>query len=64
MTDQEILNELGTESLLNRVRRSVFAAANRIEQAQSQRKPLNVFEVRRMEFEAARAVIDLIRSES
>lgn len=61
MTDQQVLDELRSYSLLNRVRRLMTSSAAGIEQALAQRRPVSPVEVRRMEFDAARKLIALVR---
>jgi|HubBroStandDraft_3_1064219.scaffolds.fasta_scaffold173058_4 hypothetical protein len=57
MTDQEVLDELGTDSQLNAVRRCFRHWCGALEQAEQQREPLNPFDLRRLEFKAAKELI-------
>lgn len=61
MTDAEILNELGTDSLLNRVRRLISSGAGKIESAR--RNLVSPIALRRMEFEQAQQIIDTVQEE-
>jgi hypothetical protein len=56
MTDDEVMAELGTRSALDKARIEFSSWSARIEQAGQQRKPLSPIEMRRMEFEAVRAI--------
>lgn len=59
MTDEEVMSELRSESLLNVVRRALSAAHGRIEQSFMQRVTPTPIQARRIEFEEARKIIDL-----
>lgn len=61
MTDQEVLAAVAGNTLLARVRREVFGAAESINQAMQQRNPPAPVQVRRLELGAARDVIGLVR---
>ena len=63
MTDQEVLAEVASNSLLARVRREIFGAAESINQALQQRNPPTPVAVRRLEMGAARDVISLARAD-
>jgi hypothetical protein len=56
MSDDEVLRELGSKSLLNRARLAFYHASARIEQSELQRRPVGPIERRRMEFEAVREI--------
>lgn len=56
MTDAEVIAEIRTTSPLNRARRAFSDWSAKIEQAGQQRKPLTPIEMRRMEFEAVKAI--------
>lgn len=56
LADAEVIAELKTTSLLNRARRQFSSWSAKIEQAQQQRRPLTPIEMRRMEFDAVRAI--------
>jgi hypothetical protein len=56
MTDEELIAELRSTSVLNRARRQFSNWSAKIEQAQAQRRPISPIEMRRMEFEAVRAI--------
>jgi hypothetical protein len=56
MTDTEVMEELRSDSPLNRARRAFSSACGRIEQSGQQRRPAGPVEIRRMEFEAVRAI--------
>lgn len=56
-TDREVMDELGSKTPLDRARQQFSSWTARIEQAGQQRKPLQPIELRRMEFEAAEAII-------
>ena len=60
MTNEEILSELNSDSTLNRVRKLFSSWCAKIEQASMQRTPLTPIEMRRMEFAAAQAIIEVI----
>ena len=57
MTDAQVLAELQTTSPLNCARRQFSSWSAKIEQAGQQRKPLSSIEMRRMEFEAVKAIL-------
>lgn len=61
MTDAEILAELGTDSLLNRVRRSVSGFVGKAEQSMQQRRAVPPIQLRRNEFEFAEKIIAMVR---
>lgn len=52
LTDKEIVAEMQRDTYLNRARQKFSSACGRIDQAQRQRKPASIIEIRRMEFEA------------
>lgn len=56
MTDEELMREIGTDSPLNRARKTFRFAAAGIEQAQAQRRLISPVQVRRMEFEAVERI--------
>jgi hypothetical protein len=56
MTEGEVISELQVSTPLNRARRAFSSWCAKIEQAGLQRKPLTPIEVRRMEFDAVRAI--------
>ena len=51
-TDQEVINEITSPSLLNKARQKFSFWSGRIDQAQRQRVPLSPVELRRMELQA------------
>ena len=53
MTTEEVLHHLGSDSLLNQVRRKISSHTGKVEQAMQQVKSLSPVALRRMEFEAA-----------
>lgn len=61
LTDDQLLSELRSDSLLNRVRRLLASSAARIEQTYMQRHVPNPVTLRRMEFEMAEEMIKLVR---
>lgn len=61
MTNEEILQELKSDSLLNRVRKVFYHHSAKIEQAGEQQYPVSIWKIREMEFEAAQALIDEVR---
>lgn len=56
MTDAEIMAALATDEPINRARRIFSSWRGRIEQAGMQREPLPPVTLRRMEFEAVKAI--------
>jgi hypothetical protein len=56
MTDDEVMNELRSTSLLNLARKVFYSECARIEQADDQSRPPGPIERRRMEFEAVRKI--------
>lgn len=62
MTDDELIRELRSTSLLNRVRQLLSQSAARIDHSYRQRRHPSPIELRRMEFEDAQKIIDLVRS--
>lgn len=63
MTDKELVDEMMSDSLLSRVRRIQYSGYARIEQGQAQRNPMTTLEARRIEFDVAQRVIDLVRAD-
>jgi hypothetical protein len=63
MTDEEVMLELRSDSSLNKARREFSSARSCIEQAGQQRKGLNPVDMRRMEFEAVRKIIDAYKAQ-
>lgn len=63
MTDLEMLKEIRSESLLNRVRRELYAFVARAEQTMMQGRRLTPIEVRRQEFWAAERIVAMVREE-
>lgn len=60
MTDTEVMAELRSDSLLNQVRHIFYTESARIEQECMQRRKPTPIELRRMEFEAARKIIERV----
>jgi hypothetical protein len=56
MTDAEVIKEMQGTSPLNRARRAFSSWSAKIEQAGQQREPLTAINIRRMEFDAVRAI--------
>lgn len=56
MTDEELFKELGSTSPLNKARKRFNSWSAKIEQAQLQREPLSPIRLRKMEFEAVKAI--------
>jgi hypothetical protein len=56
MTDAEVMEALRADTPLNRARQKFSSAYAKIEQAALQRKPPGPVEIRRMEFEAVKAI--------
>lgn len=63
MTDEEVMQELRSDSPLNRARKEFSSGAGRINQAFQQREIPSVIELRRMEFEATSRVIEAFLGE-
>mgnify|MGYP001582526898 CR=1 FL=1 len=63
MTDNDVITELRSISKLNLARRRFSHWRAHIEQAGQQRKPLTAIEMRRMEFDAVRAIAKELRVE-
>ena len=63
MSDEEILAEMQSDSLLNKMRQMFSGERARIEQAAQQRVPLTPIQFRRMEFEAAEKLMLLAKQE-
>lgn len=57
MTDKDVIEELKSQSPLNKARQEFSSACARIEQAGLQRKPPSPIEIRRMEFEAVTRIL-------
>jgi hypothetical protein len=57
MTDDEVIQELKSDSRWNAARRQFSFASARIEQASQQREPLSPIAMRRMEFEAVLEIV-------
>jgi hypothetical protein len=62
MTRAEILAEMNSGSLRNEVRKVIYSATAKIEQALGQSTPPSVWKIREIEFEAADRVIELVKS--
>lgn len=60
MTNDEVMSELRSDSPFNRARQKFSSAAARIEQAGQQRKPPSPVDIRRMEFEAVREIVEAL----
>lgn len=56
MTDKELFEELRSTSPLNRARKHFSSWCAKIEQAGQQHTPLTAIEMRKMEFEAIKAI--------
>lgn len=63
MTPQEVIAEMNSDSLLNRVRRIVSDHYAQVEAESRSRRPPSGIEYRRKEFDTARALIALIKAE-
>jgi len=63
LSDREIIGELSSNSLLNRVRKMISSSAGEIDQACAQRRMPSPVEIHRMEFTAAEKIIALIKAE-
>lgn len=64
MTDQEVIQELQSKSVLNQARQIFSSERARIERAGEQRDPLSPIEMRRMEFEAIEKIAGLYAANS
>lgn len=62
MTKDEILLEMKSESLLNKLRVVFTGACEKMQQAGQQRKKPDIYEYRNLEFEAARKLLALTES--
>lgn len=60
MSNQEILAELKSDSLLNQARRILSTAMAEIDTGSQQRKPLTVFEIQNIEFAATIKIAALL----
>ena len=60
MTTEEVMSELRSDSPLNRARQKFSSAAARIEQEGAQRRPASPIEVRAMEFQAVREIVEAL----
>ena len=60
MTDAEVLTELRSDSPLNQARKALSGVAGSLEQAGQQRRPANPIEIRRMEFEGVRRIVEAL----
>jgi len=56
MTDKEVVAAMQADTPLAKARKEFSAACGRIEQAGQQRRPAGIIEIRRMEFDAVRAI--------
>lgn len=61
MTDAEVLRELGSDTLLNAVRRIISGYAGKAEQDLSSRRLKAPMQLRREEFEVAQKIISVVR---
>lgn len=57
-TDNEVMKELKSNSAFNKARQKFSSWSAKIEQAGQQRRPLTAIEMRRMEFEAVKEIIE------
>jgi hypothetical protein len=55
-TDAQVMDELRSDSALNKARAVFSSWCGRIEQAEMQRRPCGPIEMRRLEFEAVEAI--------
>jgi len=62
MDQTEMLQEMRSDSLLNKVRREMSFSNTRIAQATSQKRPLSIADQRIMEFEAAQRIINIVQN--
>jgi hypothetical protein len=60
MTDDEVMAALRGDTPLNRARQVFSSACGWIDQAEQQRTPLSPIALRRMEFEAVRAIAKVL----
>lgn len=60
MSNQEILAELRSDSLLNQARRILSIAMAEIDTGSQQRKPLTIFEIQNLEFSAVIEIAALL----
>jgi hypothetical protein len=61
-TVKEVVDEMNSETTLNNVRRLFAFGSAKIENANAQKTPLNIIEMRKMEFEIAQKIINLVRA--
>jgi hypothetical protein len=59
LTDSEVVAELQSESVLNKIRQEFSFGYARIEQAYMQRTKPGIIEARRMELEIAQKILDI-----
>ncbi len=59
MTDTQVLAEMQSDSLLNKIRQEFSFGSARIEQACAQRQKPSIFEIRQMEFDIAQKIMDI-----
>ena len=62
MTDDEVMAELRSDSVLNKARSAFSGWSGKIEQAMAQRRPISPIEMRRMEFEAVKVIRDILEA--
>jgi hypothetical protein len=60
MTDTEVLEMMKSDTPLAKARTIFSSECARIEQACSQRSPLSIFDLRRMEFEAVSKIANTL----
>lgn len=63
-TDKRIVEELQSESKINRIRHIISTTAGRLEQAALQRNPISPIEARKIEFEAAHEIMQILEEDS
>lgn len=56
MTDEEMMSELQSDSVLNKARKIFNGQSAKIEQVMQQSRPISPIEMRRMEFEAVQKI--------
>jgi len=62
-THDEVMTELRSDSKLNRARQKFSGWSGRLEQEGQQRNPIGIIEIRQLEFEAVKSIIEAYLSD-
>jgi hypothetical protein len=63
MTNEQLIAEMQSDSLLNQIRKEFSFGYANIEQACAQRQKPGIIEIRQMEFDVAQKILDMVQQE-